>query len=74
MIWIEMAYHEHRKESLQWQQYINDVKTLSNKAIILPADTFTCIVFQGYVVIFPVFSLVKIQAIINFVYTHQFRQ
>lgn len=73
IIWIEIVYHKHRKEGLQWQQYINDVKTLSNKAIILPVDTFTCIVFHCYVVISPVFSLFKIQAIINFTHARQFR-
>lgn len=73
IIWIEIVYHKHRKESLQWQQYINDVKTLSNKAIILPADTFTCIVCLCYVAISPVFSLFKIQAIINFIHARQIR-
>lgn len=73
IIWIEIVYHKHRKESLQWQQYINDVKTLSNKAIILPADTFTGIVFLCYGVISPVFSLFKMQAIINFIHARQIR-
>lgn len=58
IIWIEIVYHKQRKEGLQWQQYTNDVKTLSNKAIILPADTFTCIAFHCYVVIFPCIFIV----------------